>query len=351
MASFLGLMDRSADVLADIFVKSKEAELLRREEYQHAVVIQSWYRGCRSRQYLKELNDKATEIQRIWRGFSARKKWRQMVRDQVEKLKAMFYNGMATLIQKTWRGYYSRKLVHDFYALKRYLSQVEAKNRDMRILMAEEKEKDDRRRLEEEAELAHRRLVMEAKSKHHLISTNAIPGVFNNPRRPIPDEMEFRLKAITPLLATQKMREDNAKQKRDKIRETKELKLPPLPQKPQGPFKEPKKVHIQRHKPLSPTLRVESSYFCQREARDAMVAEEWVNRVHDEKFNHVGVINQPYQPLLHTNSPYRKQMLAVVREPNKEKWVSPQDFKTLVPPVPVFEKFNKSYDDHCHHCY
>ena len=69
----------------------------------------------------------------------------------------MFYNGMATFIQKTWRGYYSRKLVHDFYALKRYLSQVEAKNRDMRILMAEEKEKDDRRRLEEEAELAHRR--------------------------------------------------------------------------------------------------------------------------------------------------------------------------------------------------
>ena len=42
MASFLGLMDRSADVLADIFVKSKEAELLRREEYQHAVEIQSW---------------------------------------------------------------------------------------------------------------------------------------------------------------------------------------------------------------------------------------------------------------------------------------------------------------------
>ena len=30
------------------------------------------------------------------------------------------------------------------------------------------------------------------------------------------------------------------------------------------------------------------------------------------------------QPLLHTSSPYRKQMLAVVREPNKEKWVSPQ---------------------------
>ena len=42
MASFLGLMDRSSDVLADIFVKADEAEQLRREEYLHAVVIQAW---------------------------------------------------------------------------------------------------------------------------------------------------------------------------------------------------------------------------------------------------------------------------------------------------------------------
>ena len=42
MASFLALMDRSSDVLADIFDKSEEAELLRREEYSRAVVIQAW---------------------------------------------------------------------------------------------------------------------------------------------------------------------------------------------------------------------------------------------------------------------------------------------------------------------
>jgi len=350
MASFLGLMDRSSDVLADIFVKADEAEQLRREEYLHAVVIQAWYRGCRSRQYLKELNEKATEIQRIWRGFAARKRWRAMVRHEVEKLKSSFFNGMATVIQKTWRGYFSRKLIHDFYALKRYLRKVEAKNQDMRSLLAEEKAKDDRRRLEEEATNAHKRLVIEAKSKHHLISTYAIPGVFNNPHRTYPEEMEFRLKAVTPLLATEKMREDIDRQKRDKKREKKELKLPPLPAKPQGPFKDPKAVHIQRHKPLSPSLRVESSYFSQCAARETMAAEEWVNRVHDERFNHVGALNQPYQPLLHTSTPYRKQMVAVVRESTKDKWISPQDFKSLVPPIPVFEKFNKVYDDHCHHC-
>ena len=42
MASFIGLMDRSLDILSNIFVKSKEAESLRRAEYRHAVIIQAW---------------------------------------------------------------------------------------------------------------------------------------------------------------------------------------------------------------------------------------------------------------------------------------------------------------------
>ena len=64
---------------------------------------------------------------------------------------------MATLIQKTWRGYFSRQLIHDFYALKRYLRGIEAKNQDMRSLLAEHKARDDRRRLEEQANGAHKR--------------------------------------------------------------------------------------------------------------------------------------------------------------------------------------------------
>ena len=57
--------------------------------------------------------------------------------------------------------------------------------------------------------------------------------------------LSFRLKAITPLLATEKMRDDVQKQKRKKRDEKKELKFPPLAEKPQGPFKEPKKVYVQ----------------------------------------------------------------------------------------------------------
>lgn len=274
-----------------------------------------------------------------------------MVQCEVDKLKSAFYNGMATEIQRTWRGYFSRKVIHDFFALKRYLLGVESKNQEMRSILSEAKENDDKRRLEVEAKEAHRRLVLDAKSKHHLISTYVVPGVYNRPHQTEPDAMEFRLKAITPLLATEKMRDDVQKQKRKKRDEKKKLKFPPLAEKPQGPFKEPRNVYVQRHKPLAPTLRVETSFLSQSEAREAMAAEEWVNRVHDDKFNYVGMANQRYQPLLHTSTPYREQVLAVVRESTKDKWISSQDFKTLVPPIPTFDKFNNVYDDHCHHCY
>ena len=40
---------------------------------------------------------------------------------------------------------------------------------------------------------------MEAKSKHHLISTHAIPGVFNNPYKANPEAMEFRYDGVKTL--------------------------------------------------------------------------------------------------------------------------------------------------------
>ena len=46
---------------------------------------------------------------------------------------------------------------------------------------------------------------------------------------------------------------------------------------------------------------METSFLSQSEAREAMAAEEWVNRVHDDKFNYVGMANQRYQ--VHLASP------------------------------------------------
>lgn len=352
MATFINIMEQSKDILAEIFDKSDGAEQQRQEEYHHAVVIQAWYRGCRSRRYLSELNEMAIKMQRVWRGYSARKVWREMVATEVDKLKSTHYNGMATRIQRAWHGFFSRKYIHDFYALKAYLRGIEEKNEEQRRQANEAWERENNRLLAVQEEEGHNRLLADAKSKHHLISTLTIPGVFNNPNRHQPEEMEYRLKAVTPLVASEKMTADVKSAKEKRKCDQKQIKFPPLPPHPQGPFKDQKKVFIQRHKSLSPSLRVQSSFFSQMEARQTMAAEEWVHRIHDDRFDHVGVIDQPYQPLHHTTTPFGKIPYGTLhfRDCESKKWIVSEDFKQLVPPIPVFDKFNKSYDDHCHHC-
>jgi hypothetical protein len=57
--------------------------------------------------------------------------------------------------------------------------------------------------------------------------------------------------------------------------------LPPLPQKLQGPFRDPIEVRKQRYRPFSPTLRLETDFESLNIAREKMKAKEWTERIHD----------------------------------------------------------------------
>lgn len=59
--------------------------------------------------------------------------------------------------------------------------------------------------------------------------------------------------------------------------------LPPIHERPKGPFREPKDVWKQRLKPLNPTLRVQTSYTSVEEARELMRNEEWAARLFDDR--------------------------------------------------------------------
>uniref|UniRef100_A0A3B3ZCN4 Uncharacterized protein n=1 Tax=Periophthalmus magnuspinnatus TaxID=409849 RepID=A0A3B3ZCN4_9GOBI len=52
----------------------------REKENQAAIRIQSWVRACRVQVYISHLHKKAVIIQKIWRGFRARSRFRQMVK-------------------------------------------------------------------------------------------------------------------------------------------------------------------------------------------------------------------------------------------------------------------------------
>jgi len=53
MATFLKLENLASSFVKESFIRQAEAEANRVKEYDAAVKIQSWYRGLRTRHYLK----------------------------------------------------------------------------------------------------------------------------------------------------------------------------------------------------------------------------------------------------------------------------------------------------------
>uniref|UniRef100_A0A673BUR0 Spermatogenesis associated 17 n=1 Tax=Sphaeramia orbicularis TaxID=375764 RepID=A0A673BUR0_9TELE len=172
------------------------AEESRQREHRAAVQIQSWFRGCKVRAYLSHLHTKAVIIQKIWRGFTARSRFRQMVKAAYFIMKMNFYEEMAVRIQRRWRGFFVRKYVHNFYARKSYLEGISMKNEEVRRELAELEELQKRERSCLQMVKQQRVKVFQAHRLHHLISTKQCPGVFNSPFRPAPHEMELLLRQV-----------------------------------------------------------------------------------------------------------------------------------------------------------
>lgn len=180
----------------EYFYRNSQAEESRQKENQAAIQIQSWFRSCKVRAYLSHLHMKAVVIQKIWRGFSARSSFRQMVKAAYFIMKMNFYEEMALRIQRRWRGYFVRKYVHSFYARKSYLEEITMKNEQVRRDLGEleELQKRERKCLEMVKEQTAK--VYQAHRLHHLVSTKQCPGVFNSPFRRAPHEMELLLRQV-----------------------------------------------------------------------------------------------------------------------------------------------------------
>nr|KAG5696991.1 hypothetical protein BaRGS_008453 [Batillaria attramentaria] len=192
------------------------------------------------------------------------------------------YNCMATKVQKMWRGYYVRKYVFNYYSRKRYLEALQVKNEIIRSELEEfaEQQAVIRKRVQQQREKS--RHEYEARRSHHLLSTHVIPSIYNSPFLPFPLEHEYTLRSVKPLAHPKKRL---AKSEFDpacaSYNEKLPTHLPPLPQKPQGPFREPEVVQKQRYKPFQPSLRVSTDFYSLEKAREEMKAEEWVTRLND----------------------------------------------------------------------
>ncbi|XP_060077535.1 spermatogenesis-associated protein 17-like [Ylistrum balloti] len=346
MAAMVRLHRQTDQIVEESYRRKNEAENQREKEFVAALKIQAWFRGSRTRAYMTHLNNSANTIQKRWRGYLGRRYFRILVKNSVLIMKLNHYNEKATKIQKMWRGYYTRKYVFNYYSRKRYLEALQIKNEIVRSELEEY--------AEQQAQIAHKKLEVEESKKrehearkyHYLISTEVIPGIFNSPFLPYPSEKEYILRSVKPLVHKKKKALHDPY---DPVCRSYDLpkpkQLPPLTQKPQGPFRDPTDVQKQRYKPFQQTLRVATSFTALEEARQEMKAEEWVTRLNDNVFVPFTKKDQRYEPMLHTTSQYGHLPFGTrfYREEFLDKHIVPKPFKTLVPSIPIFDKLNDTY--------
>jgi myosin heavy subunit len=264
MAAFLELRRNADQILVELEYLAKEAEYAREFENRSALVIQSVWRGYRVRTHNKFLYRCATIIQTWWRIYKAKILFRQKLKEHVVQLRLKYYDDNAVKIQKIWRGYYVRKYVLDYYSRKRYLYGLEQKNEQIRSQLNEYREYLEQKQVEQQRQANISKLEEEARRTHYLVSTRAVPGIYNSKYLEAPKEMEIILRTakfeVPPLTKP-------IKNSKDQTMSTLTKFLPPLKPKPQGPFRQPEEVRYQRYRPLKPSLRCETDYFATEKMR------------------------------------------------------------------------------------
>ena len=182
--AFFEVWDGRGAVLDELQSLLSEAEAALPLEAEAALKIQRLFRGQTVRALVQRWRDAAGFIQRVFRGHMGRLRSHAARAEvlRVERLAVFHYHTLA--VQKTFRGYYSRRYYHDFYARQAYLSEVvrtsEALREQLvsvRATQAAAAEDAAARRTEDEFREVTQNL-------HHLVSTAAQPGIFNNPFLP-----------------------------------------------------------------------------------------------------------------------------------------------------------------------
>ncbi|KAM8896897.1 spermatogenesis-associated protein 17 isoform 1-T3 [Lycaon pictus] len=355
MATLARLQARATFLAHQYYFRSSVVDLFRKKEYDAAVKIQSWFRGCQVRAYIRHLHRVATTIQKWWRSYLGRQQYQVVVKLASCAMKMNLYNAMAVRIQRRWRGYRIRKYCFNYFYLKEYLRAVSETNDAIREALEEFAEMKEREEKKADLEREEKKRDYQARKMHYLLSTKQIPGIYNSPFRKDPDPWELRLQKAKPLTCHR----PKVKQKhyislsswlactsarsfpRSEI-------LPPIDRKRcQGPFRDITEVLEQRYKPLEPTLRVAEPIDELKVAREELRRQEWMRNVNDNMFlpfssHHK---NKKYIPLMHSSSKYGPNSYGSqhFRDENPRKWICDKDFQTVLPSFDLFSKYGKSY--------
>ncbi|KAM6217397.1 spermatogenesis-associated protein 17 [Rhynchocyon petersi] len=327
----------------------------RKKETDAAIKIQSWFRGCEVRAYIRYLNRIVTTIQKCWRSYLSRQHYHLMVKVAYCTMKMNLYNTMAVRIQKLWRGYRIRKYCFNYYYLKEYLKAVSETNDAIREALDEFAEMKEREEKKASLEKEEKEKDYQARKMHYLLSTKQIPGIYNSPFRDEPDPWELRLQKAKPLTHRRPtVKQQNSVNLNDWLACTSARSfprseiLPPIDRKKyKGPFRDINEVLQQRYKPLEPTLRVAEPIYELKEAQERYRRDQSLHNINDDMFLPFSSYhkNEKYIPSVHSSSKYGAQSYGYqhFRDENPKKWIDVKNFQTVLPSFDLFSKYGKTY--------
>lgn len=323
----------------------RNCDTYRLSEYNAAVKIQAWFRGIRIRCYLKLLEKCTIIIQKTWRGYIGRKQYRLILSKTVIEYRRNKFSQAAAKIQSAWKGYLTRKYIFNFYSRKVYLSalidigefvknQLSDYEKEMKYIECKERQEKERKRI-----------INWAKSHHFLVSTCCQPGIYKNPvDQALIDKEKLLLSVIDhhESIKIKKKQENHSV-----IKHPIELSSYQLP-KIKGPFKNLNEIKKWLNTPINLSLRVLTDYYSLEKAKQNWKSQEWCNRLHDNNFYTGHPPSIPYERSLWTTSVYgsisygTKHFRASEDENNSTMHKQPK-FRNILPPIPLFDKFNKEY--------
>ncbi|XP_028617236.1 spermatogenesis-associated protein 17 [Grammomys surdaster] len=354
MATLAKLLARAPFLESQYYFRNRAVDSIRKFENDAAVTIQSWFRGCQVRAYIRHLNRVVTIIQKWWRSYLGRKYYQLIVEAAYYTMKMNLYNEMAVRIQRRWRGFRIRKYCFNYYYLKEYLRAVSETNDAIREALeefAEMKEREERKAL---LEWEEKQKDHQARKMHYLLSTKQISGIYNSPFQEHPDPWELRLQKAKPLGHQKGTAAKNSRSLSGWLACTsarsfpQSASLPPIDRKRcQGPFRDISEVLEQRYKPLEPTLRVAEPINHLHLAREAFKQGERMRNVQDKMFLPFSSYHkkEKYIPMIHSLSTYNSSSYGQkhFRSQDPKKWISDKDFQTVLPSFELFSKYGKLY--------
>ena len=181
MTWYTAILNQRNSLEEKYFKAVEDAQQNAEKEFKASETIRRAWRDYKKRLFQKKRNEAALLIQNTWRMHQATQFVRILRAEKYRKEREDYFNLMASKIQKVWRGYYDRKHIFNYAKQKDYLKSVQEKNDEMLRLLdnhfAETNEEE--KRVQFDAEI--RRQERKALKEHHLVSTSAIPSIFQPP--------------------------------------------------------------------------------------------------------------------------------------------------------------------------